>query len=204
MTKEQGPFRNAMSKFDRGYTMVADKISCLSALCLIFIMLLAVVDIVSSKTINKSIPGAYEIIQMLSVPLVYCTMCYVQMTRGQMNIPIITDHLPPVFQKLLRILSNALGVVVSIFIAYQGYFYTMKLYQTVARTSGAVRILTWPFCMILVIGTVLIAFSYFLCVLRDIMGYYVPEELAPDNDAGAPEPERAATALKDQRGGDDA
>lgn len=169
--KENGTISKGYIRIDEVITKIASIITWISVACLVFVMVVAFVDVVTSKFLNVNVPGSYEMIEMCSVPILYCSMCYCHLTRGQMCITLIRNRLPKWGQDIIIYCGHLLGIFISLFMAWHGFRYTLMLKSKFTATSGSMRLLQWPFCLIMVIGLILLALAYAMTIVRKIIGY---------------------------------
>lgn len=180
--EEKRGLRAALIRLDDRFTAVCNFFSNLSGVCLVLIMLLAFFDVILSKVFQTSgIKGQYEMIEVLSIPVLYLAMAYTHLTRGQIQIDLLKNKFPKPIQTAITYFSYLLGVAMSLFMAWHGFRYAMTLRSKHTTTSGALGITEWPVCLLMVFGLVVLALAYLLTMIRQAIHYDpYPNLMAPD------------------------
>ena len=180
-------FAKHFVRLDKGYTAFSNVMSHISAVCLCVAMLLASIDIILAKFFHSGIPGQYEMIQMLSVPMLYLTLSYTQLSRDQIKMTLFLNKVPAVVREAIIYIGYAAGAAMGLFMAYQSGRYMVKLFSQGVMTTGRLHLKQWPFCACLVLGCTCLAIAYVFTIIRRAIGYNpnpVPEEEeAPQADA---------------------
>lgn len=187
MENETG-FKRVFIKLEKAYLAFSNVLACISGGCLIIIMLLAFFDVISAKLFNVGISGQYEIIQMLSIPLLYLTLSYTHLTRDQIKIMLILDKMPKIIIEIVIYFGYCLGAFMGFFMAWHSFRNVLRLKEMSSVTSGNVGILQWPVCLILVLGCVFLGIAYIFTIIRralkiDSYADGVPADAEPQNPA---------------------
>ena len=194
-TKNTG-VKAVIQKLDHMVSRLFNALTILSVIAVCVVIIICVVDVVGSKLFSHPFAPAYELTQMLSVPLVFFTVGSVQMGRGMMRIDLIAGKLPKIVRKICDVLGNLLGIVVCAFLTYRSLIYAVDtLYANHVKTTGNIKLVQWPFCIILVIGLAMLTIAYVFTTFRSILGYAVLPDLSPEElmaaDKKAKTPEEA-------------
>lgn len=192
--------KEMVAAIDHGLSKFYNILTIVSVIAVCVVIIICVVDVVGSKLFSHPFAPAYEMTQMLSVPLVFFAVGSVQMGRGMMRIDLIANKLPKLMQRVINIIASICGVVLCGFLAYRSWVYAYgTMYVNHIKTTGNVKMLMWPFGMLLVIGLVTLAIAYVFTTLRHILDYEVLPDLSPDQlmaaETGAATPEEALDAL---------
>ena len=171
---------NIVMSVDYGITRAMNALAVIAALCLIVVMLMAVIDVIGSKLFNRSLAMAYEVTEMLSIPIVFLAIGSVVFGRGPMRVDLLMNKLNPKMQTVLIFIGDLIGIAVSAIVASRAWSYTFQLFKIHSRTSGAVQILKWPFALILCIGWITVGLGCLFRMLRPILKYEGPPDLSPD------------------------
>lgn len=191
---ERGSGRSIVERIDHGLSKFYNVLTIVSVLAVVIVIIICVVDVVGSKLFAHPFAPAYEMTQMLSVPLVFFAVGSVQMGRGMMRIDLIANKLPKTVQRVINIIASICGVVLCGFLTWRSWVYTYgTLFTNHIKTTGNVKLLMWPFGVLLVIGLLTLTIAYIFTTLRYILEYDVLPDLSPDQlmaaakDAATPE-----------------
>lgn len=200
--RDESGFLRVFKKMDKAYVSFSNVLACVSGGCLIVVMLLAFFDVVSAKVFNNGIPGQYEVIQVLSIPMLYLTLSYTHLTRDQIKITLVLDRLPKVLHEIIIYFGYCLGVFMSLFMAWHSFRYVIKLEDMSKVTSGVAAIQEWPICLILVLGCVFLAIAYVFTIIRRIINYNVTVAFDPNEDEETGAPGDGVTAGEEEQSHD--
>lgn len=181
--------KEKLTTFDRVDALVFKLIkwiSYISGVCLVGIMLVAFFNLVGEKLGKLAndmawtwfpdfiggIPLSTEIIQYLHIPVVFLATAYVTLDRGHTAIDMLSSKFPKAMQKFFSLLGNLLGVAVTGFIAYRGFFVLvprqMETFAKISSSSFAPPL--WPFGVIHSVGFLLMAISFLWAIVRILSG----------------------------------
>lgn len=191
--ESRSKFVRGFIKADKGYVAFSNVMSHISAVCLCLAMLLASIDIILAKFFHSGIPGQYEMIQMLSVPMLYLTLSFTQLSRDQIKMTLVLNKVPAVVREVIIYVGYVVGAAMGLFMAYESGRYMVKLYSQGVMTTGRLHLKQWPFCACLVLGCACLAIAYVFTIIRRAIGYN------PN-----PAPEDAAIQADEIEGGDEA
>src|SRR5436190_15542010 len=101
--------------------------------CVAFMMVIGVVDTLSSKLAGEPLPGYFELTEVSMVLIIFWPLAYVQRQRKQISMTAITESVPPKVQKPLEVL----GLLVAIFAMF------MVTWAGVSAAWSSVRVGEW-------------------------------------------------------------
>ena len=153
----------------------------ISAVALIIIMLIAVVNVIGEKLAqagvswSRGIPNNNGLIQYFHIPLVFLAAGYVTLDQGHTRIDLLIQKLPAV-EKIFMLLGHVLGAFLSFFISYRGVVgvlvtdFAQHKHITTVSTSP----LAWPFTVCHCVGFFLLGFSFVWAIVRMIRFWKYP------------------------------
>lgn len=141
-----------------------------SGICLCFIMIVAFVNVVSSKIFNSALKNATDIVAYFNVPICFLSVAYVQLSRGHTNIMLLQSKFHPTVAFIVKEFSNLLGVAISAVLGWRG-FIQMQSWLTTASTASANinSIKIWPYAGLLALGCCLLSFCFLWSFIREIV-----------------------------------
>lgn len=189
-------------KVDRVIKKILRFFCWLSAIALIIIMLVAVINVCGEKlakagvTWAKGIPNSNYIIQYFHIPLVFLAAGYVTLDQGHTRIDLLIRKWPKV-EKVFMAIGHVLGAGLSFFISYRGV--SVTLVQNLANhariATNASAWQAWPFTVCHCVGFFLLGCSFLWALVRLIRFWkydgvnpgvylYPNEHHAPGGDEG--------------------
>ena len=88
--------------------------------CVAFMMVIGVVDTLSSKLINRPLPGYFEFTEVSMVLMIVLPLAYVQRQRRHITMTAITGILPPKVQRLLEALALLIALFAVLMVIWAG------------------------------------------------------------------------------------
>lgn len=153
----------------------------LSAVALITIMLVAVVNVIGEKlrtagaTWARGIPNSNSIIQYFHIPLVFLAAGYVTLDQGHTRIDLLIQKWPKV-EKVAMVIGHILGAALSFFISYRGVAVTLvkDFAKNIRITSTSSAWKEWPFTICHCVGFFLLGVSFVWAIVRMIRFWKYP------------------------------
>jgi len=166
-------YPESFQKADDLVVGVIKRISYLSGICLIGIMLIAFFNVLGEKIFKHGIPMSTELIQYLHIPVVFLAAAYVTLDMGHTRIDLLSAHFPAMVQAICTTVGNLLGVFICGFISYRSFVQTEKFFTRHKMSSvTGMAFPLWPFGLIMGIGFALFSFSFFWSIARQFAGGY--------------------------------
>lgn len=175
---------NACARIDRAFQTVTKWLLYVGAAVLIFVMLVAFVDVIIAKIFGSSIPYATEIIQYCDVPLAYLGMGYTLLIGQMTCVDILFGKFSVKMQKILNMLYDLVGVGFCIFLGKLSLNNMLNLIasRTMSNPKGGFPV--WPFALMETISWFVLAAAFAFCFVRYLLRY----EPAPDFMSAPPAP----------------
>ncbi len=176
---------------DKKVVQIFKVISYVALASLFAIMVIAVVDVIGEQLSKLNVPVSgvpyySDWIAYLHVPVVFFASGFVTLERGHTCVDILTNRLNALARKFTEYFSMIVGICISAFLAYRGFFVLLPDVithgTTISSTSYAFP--QWPFTLAYCIGTLLLALSFVWALLRLIFRYKpeMPEEMSEDKN----------------------
>lgn len=173
------PRESLYDRADRIIVNVIKWVSYLSAVFLVAIMFIAVLNVAGEKlhklgiTFIRGIKSSTEIIQYFHIPLAFLSAAYVTLDQGHTSIDLITGKFPVPVRRVVRGFGYIIGAGVCGFIGYRSMFVLLpKHISTFATINGSADGWpVWPFSLMQAIGFFLLAVSFIWSVVRTATGH---------------------------------
>jgi TRAP-type C4-dicarboxylate transport system permease small subunit len=150
-----------------------------SAVCMGIIMVLATLDIMTSKFFGFSIPGSAELIEQLNVPLVFMGIAFVQLERGHMRVDVLDNYLPAIFITILKYAGYLLAMFTCFIMSWRAATLTGRMIETGELSQGLDFLPLWPFTVSLSLGCALLFIVYIFIFINELTHH---EEEQPPQD----------------------
>lgn len=175
---------SAYGWIDRAFQTVTKWLLYVGAAVLIFVMLVAFVDVIIAKVFGSSIPFATEIIQYCDVPLAYLGMGYTLLIGQMTSVDILFGKFSLGVQKVLNMLYDLIGAGFCIFLGKLSLDNMLNLIanNTMSNPKGGFPV--WPFALVETLSWFVLAVAFAFCFVRWLLRY----EPEPDFMSGPPVP----------------
>jgi TRAP-type C4-dicarboxylate transport system permease small subunit len=133
--------RNAIEfgTFGRRLFSLSKVFAIVGGLAMVAIVALAIVSIVGRKLAATPVTGDVEIMQFIAAPAIACFFAYCHLIDGDVRVDFVSDHLPPGFQRALKIAGSALLGLVAVLLAWRTAVGAVSLFEA-GETSA---LLSW-------------------------------------------------------------
>lgn len=137
------------------------------------IILLGILALMSGEVIfrylfNKPILGTVEISSYLLVIFCFTGVAFTQSQRGHINIELVTQRLPPSFQRVLRIITLTLSFVTFVVITWQMASAFWKSWEMQEVRWGALPLPVWPVKFMIAFGSLTLCLQFLLDIYDEI------------------------------------
>lgn len=139
----------------RGIRAVSKAINAIGMVVLAILMLLGAADVLGRYLFNQPIMRTYEISQILLASIVFFGWAYTQYEDKHISIGLVFERFSPSVQRIIRIITHFLALIVFGLIAWQATILAMDFFHA-NRLLGGLLIPIYPFQLFVSFGAVLI------------------------------------------------
>jgi TRAP-type C4-dicarboxylate transport system permease small subunit len=118
---------------------------------LLVLMVLVVVHVAGRYFLNRPVPGAFELIELLMTFVVFLGFGYCALQRGNVSVDLFVGLLPQRAQEVIDAATCLLSIGVVTLITWQGVVQMLSLWES-GHVSGVLHIPHYPFLFVLVVG----------------------------------------------------
>lgn len=161
----------AYARIDRAFQTLTKWLLYAGAAVLIFVMLVAFVDVIIAKVFGSSIPSATELIQYCDVPLAYLGMGYTLLIGQMTSVDILAGKFSAKVQRVLDMIYDLLGTAFCVFFGKLSLdnMLTLISNNTLSNPKGGFPV--WPFALAETISWFVLALAFVFCFLRFVLRY---------------------------------
>ena len=153
--------------------------SLVAALALVLIAVLSTVDSLGTTIFSKSLPNGTDWVAYMNIPVVFLSMGFIQVERGNTVVDLISNKFPKVLQKAVKIFGYLLGAAMCAFLFKCELDLTIDKLTSGTRSSAAASAFAvWPVAAIIALGYLLVALAFLWSVFREFL-------IAPERRMGA-------------------
>ena len=101
-------------------------------------------DVLGSKLLGCPVPGSTEVVSLIQGITMALVVAATQRDRGHVSVAMFVERFPPRLQACTRILTSALGLVMFVLLAWEGFRYASQI-QMAGEVTGTVKVPIAPF-----------------------------------------------------------
>ncbi len=136
----------------------------IAAFFLLAMMLMTCADIVC-RQVWKPLPGVFELMGYFGAVVVACALGYTQRRKDHIAVDILTNRFSPRIQRILDAVNRLVCMIFASVAAWQISKIAHNLKDT-GEVSETLRIIYYPFTYGVAVGFVLLAFVFFVELLK--------------------------------------
>ena len=158
--------------------------SLAAGLALVLIAVLSTVDSLGTTIFSSSLPNGTDWVAYLNIPVVFLSMGFIQVERGNTVVDLISNKFPKPVQKAVKVFGYLLGTAMCAYLFRCELNLMMdKLTSNTKSSAAANAFVVWPFALVIALGYLLVALAFLWSVFREFL-------IAPERRMGAlPVPE---------------
>lgn len=130
-----------------------------------FMLVIEVVDTVAAKLANRPIPGVHSFVEVGMVFVVFLPLAYVQVTKRQLAMDLLTKRVPRGMQTASEILTLGIGLFFFILLAWNGAIFAWDSWEVREFYAGQVTFPVYPAKFALLLGTIAISLKLFTSMI---------------------------------------
>jgi len=155
-------------RIERFTAQLAEKVNWISAVSVVFIMLLITVD-VTLRLFGSPIPGTYEIVAFMGSMIISFSLPYTSIQKGHIAVEFLGQRFPWLVRVIINIINAFLALVLFAVIAWQCFRYAQIL-RLSGEVSATLQMPTYPFVYGVSLGCILLCLVLFVELLRQLRG----------------------------------
>ena len=154
-------------RIDKIIMSITKSVSLISGILMVIIAVLATANVLTSKIGKWSIPGVNDWITYLFLGVVYCSIAFVRLDSGLIQVDILSNHYPPVLKNILGIISDLFGIGIFALIFWYGIplFKENLRFKQMSSTAAGSFVL-WPFNLIILIFSIMMIIAIIWSIIR--------------------------------------
>ena len=118
-------------------------------------------DVLLRSLTGSSIPGVFEVVELLMGALVGCGLAFTGATHSHLDVEIVTNLMPLRIRRFLGVLMNTLGMLFCMLAGWKTLSHAWDAFLSTECTPTT-SIRTWPFIGMLGLGFAMQAAVFFL------------------------------------------
>jgi TRAP-type C4-dicarboxylate transport system permease small subunit len=152
-----------MKRFVAGIVSVDKSLYVIAGSILAFMIVLTFFDVIL-RNLGHPITGSMELIQYGGSIVFGFSIPYGTLLGAQIIVDILTEKLSPKKNRIIKVLTRCVGIIIFLFVAYNFFVYGIDVRKTGERTASF-KVPYYPFAFALSLSFLLQSFT----ILRDLV-----------------------------------
>jgi TRAP-type C4-dicarboxylate transport system permease small subunit len=152
-----------MKRFMAGIVSVDKSLYVIAGGILAFMIVLTFFDVIL-RNLGHPITGSMELIQYGGSIVFGFSIPYGTLLGAQIIVDILTEKLSPKKNRIIKVLTRCVGIIIFLFVAYNFFVYGIDVRKTGERTASF-KVPYYPFAFALSLSFLLQSFT----ILRDLV-----------------------------------
>jgi TRAP-type C4-dicarboxylate transport system permease small subunit len=152
-----------MKRFMAGIVSVDKSLYVIAGSILAFMIVLTFFDVIL-RNLGHPITGSMELIQYGGSIVFGFSIPYGTLLGAQIIVDILTEKLSPKKNRIIKVLTRCVGIIIFLFVAYNFFVYGIDVRKTGERTASF-KVPYYPFAFALSLSFLLQSFT----ILRDLV-----------------------------------
>jgi len=162
-----------MKTADSPAFLIAERVTRLlvvvAAVCIAALMMVNFIDIVGTKFLFMSVPGALDISEELMVCLTLLPIAYVALERGHIRITLVESRLPPSVRYICGIIQYLTASLITGFVSARVFVQFLRTVR-VGQLKQGIALPIWPGNLAVVISFGVLTLVWVLLLAKTIVG----------------------------------
>ena len=141
-----------MKRLDSVMNKVSRVLAYVAALCTASIMLVIVLDLGFRTITGRSLVGAFEVVVMLVVCVVFLGLPYAERSGTAVRVTLLTDRLGIRVANAVRLVSMSFAFAATVWFTWASYGSLGSSVRGAEYMAGFVKFPTWPMRLLIAIG----------------------------------------------------
>lgn len=137
---------------DRIMAFVSAVLALLAGALIAVILALMVTDVMQRNMNGRSVAGAFEVITMMLVGVVFLGLAHAERTESTIKLTLVTSRLRPRAALATRLASNGLTLVMSGWLAWATWEAAQRSIERGEYQQGLLSIPIWPAKLVIALG----------------------------------------------------
>ncbi len=168
MSSQQINSRLLVEKISHGYKRVCTFLAVPAALTVAVMMLSITLDATSRYVLNRSIPGVFELNEVLLVICIYMSLAWTQIEKGHIRVTVLLMHLPDKVVAFLDIIAGLVAFCFILALACMSAVGALESIRIMEFRWGSVQMPIWWAKSLVPIGCFMLNFQLLIDIWKDI------------------------------------
>jgi TRAP-type C4-dicarboxylate transport system permease small subunit len=149
-------------------TIITRWLAIVAAVSIAVMMIVDSLDIIGTKFLCRSIPGALDISEDLMVILTFLPLAFVALERGHIRITLLEERMSPLLRFVFQIIQYVIAILITGFLTWRGFFQFQRTLALMQLKEG-IDLPIWPANLTVAIGFGILTLAWMLLLARTLL-----------------------------------
>jgi len=157
-----------MKRFERIINSLSKWLNWVAGVALVLMLLVIVADIIGAKLFKWPLPGAVDIVGLLSVVVIAFAIAQTQVVHGHIEVEFFVTRIPEKARNIIAGIIYSLGMLVFALLSWQSYAFGHTL-QASGEVSMTLGVPLYPFVYGIAFSCVVVFLVLLLQYLKEVL-----------------------------------
>lgn len=150
-------------------SLVSYRVGDLGTIVIMAMVLMVIVDIILRRFFNSPLAFSFELVGVMLVVIVYCSVPYTTNIDRHVSIEVLTSRFPPRAQTIITTVTDFLSAVVFGLVGWRSIDQAIHIWD-IGNVTGILKIPYYPFIFIVALGSILASLTLLVGVIHSMIG----------------------------------
>jgi TRAP-type C4-dicarboxylate transport system permease small subunit len=143
-----------MNAFDKMLRVITEKMAWVSMVAIVGCTALVVTDVIRYQAVNKPLPGAHEIVELIAAVILSMGIGYLTFVRGHVSVGLLVDLFKPRVQAVFDLFNSVVSLIFTLWLT-DGVFEMAVRNYNYGWVTGVLEIPRHPFMFLIAVSLAL-------------------------------------------------
>lgn len=150
-------------------SLASYRVGDLGTIVIMAMVLMVIVDIILRRFFNSPLAFSFELVGVMLVVVVYCSVPYTTNIDRHVSIEVLTSRFPPRAQTIITTVADFLSAVLFGLVGWRSILQAIHIWD-IGNVTGILKIPYYPFIFIVALGSILASLTLLVGVIHSIIG----------------------------------
>jgi TRAP-type C4-dicarboxylate transport system permease small subunit len=157
-----------MKAFEKMLRLITEKMAWVSIAAILSCVALVVTDVIRYQAVNKPVPGAHEIVELIAAVILSMGIGYLTFVRGHVSVGLLVDLFRPRVQAAFDLFNSVVSLAFTIWLANGVFVMAVRNYNY-GWVTGVLEIPRYPFMFLIAVSLALTCMVLFRDLIQAVM-----------------------------------
>ena len=158
-----------MNALEKTLRSITEKMAWVSIVAILACVALVVTDVIRYQAVNKPVPGAHEVVELIASVILSMGIGYLTFVRGHVSVGLLVDLFRPRVQAVFDLFNSVVSLAFTLWLT-EGVFEMALRNYNYGWVTGVLEIPRAPFMFLIAVSLALTCVVLFRDLIQAVMG----------------------------------